>query len=433
MPLDASIYNALGVQPKSQADYADEYDRRDIRKLQLVGAQRQNELAAMTSQQQQQNMQRNTLVQAAQRQAAEKAGGNVSAYADNLYLSGYPELIDPAEKVQKGLTERGKVASENAKRDTETENAVVGMWRDMIGNSVNQQQAAQMVAAMHADPRIAATPIARVPLEQGLQMLQQVPFDQWKQQFALGATKFVEQNKPQYITQNLGGTSRVTALPGLGAGPAAVATEAPITQDANSIASNATQVRGQNLTDARARDFNAVQVEGNNIKRAEVTQTKDLTKNSQLASFDTMLGTLERLAKHPGLSRSVGVLGQLPTMPGGESANFQAELNTFQSQAFLPMVAQLKGMGALSDAEGKKLTAAVGALDPKMGEKAFRESVDRITEEMNAARDRVSGVGGVPPVSRDKPAIKAPKVGAIEGGHRFKGGNPADPKNWEKQ
>ena len=55
------------------------------------------------------------------------------------------------------------------------------------------------------------------------------------------------------------------------------------------------------------------------------------------------------------------------------------------------MPAQLKGMGALSDAEGKKLTAAVGALDPKMGETAFRASVDRIITEMDAARTRVSG------------------------------------------
>ena len=57
------------------------------------------------------------------------------------------------------------------------------------------------------------------------------------------------------------------------------------------------------------------------------------------------------------------------------------------------MVAQLKGMGALSDAEGKKLTAAVGALDPKMGEVAFRESIARITEDMTNARARMVAGG----------------------------------------
>lgn len=179
------------------------------------------------------------------------------------------------------------------------------------------------------------------------------------------------------------------------------------------------QIRGQNMNDSRARDFNAVQVEANNIKRSEKQDVANMTKNSQVASFDTMLGTLDRLTKHPGLSRSVGMVGAFPTMPGSESANFQAELDTFQSQAFIPMVAQLKGMGALSDAEGKKLTAAVGALNPKMGEQAFRDSVARITADMEAARARVSGQPRAP-----KPAMSPQDQQAAE----WANANPNDPR-----
>jgi len=155
-----------------------------------------------------------------------------------------------------------------------------------------------------------------------------------------------------------------------------------------------TSLRGQDLTDTRAREFNATRVEENKLKREQKQETADMTKAGQIASFDTMLGTLDRLGQHPGLQRSVGLIGKLPTMPGSDSANFQAELDTFQSQAFVPMVAQLKGMGALSDAEGRKLTQAVGALNPNMGEKAFRESIKRITDDMNAARARVVGNKG---------------------------------------
>lgn len=162
-------------------------------------------------------------------------------------------------------------------------------------------------------------------------------------------------------------------------------------QSPESVASVAATVRGQNMTDERAREFNDTKVEENKIKRDAKDETTNLTKSSQLASFDTMLGTLDRLGKHNGLSASVGISGAFPTMPGSQSANFQAELHSFQSQAFIPMVAQLKGMGALSDSEGKKLTAAVGALDPKMGEVAFRESVARITIDMQAARARMAG------------------------------------------
>lgn len=163
------------------------------------------------------------------------------------------------------------------------------------------------------------------------------------------------------------------------------------TQSPDSIASNAVAMRGQNITDARAREFNAVSAQANGLKLAEKQETAKLTKDSQLASFDTMLGTLDRLARHPGLSRSVGLYSKAPTMPGSDSANFQAELETFQSQAFIPMVAQLKGMGALSDAEGRKLTAAVGALNPAMSEQAFKQSLGRIMKDMDAARTRVAG------------------------------------------
>jgi hypothetical protein len=174
------------------------------------------------------------------------------------------------------------------------------------------------------------------------------------------------------------------------------------TPTATAVLNAKTSTANAQLADTRARDLNAIKQDEVKLKREAKEETADLTKASQLASFDTMLGTLDRLSKHKGLSRSVGLVGMAPTMPGSDSANFQAELNTFQSQAFLPMVAQLKGMGALSDAEGKKLTAAVGALDPKMGEQAFRDSVQRITDDMQAARQRMVGAG--------KPAGGAPKI-----------------------
>jgi len=202
------------------------------------------------------------------------------------------------------------------------------------------------------------------------------------------------------------------------------------TSTANNAASIANSARTANMTDARAREFNQTKVEENTLKREQKQETADMTKASQVASFDTMLGTLDRLKEHPGLKNSVGVYGKFPTMPGSDSANFQAELNTFQSQAFIPMVAQLKGMGALSDAEGKKLTAAVGALDPNMGEKAFRESMDRIVADMQAARARVVGK----PKEATAAAPKQPlQLGMRRNGYIYKGGNPNDRASWEPE
>lgn len=223
----------------------------------------------------------------------------------------------------------------------------------------------------------------------------------------------------KFTTENLGGTmqtQRVNPITGqveIASQQARTASPDALlssqTSTANNAASIANAARTANMTDARAREFNATKVEENNLKREQKQETSDMTKASQVASFDTMLGTLDRLKEHPGLKNSVGLMSKFPTVPGSDSANFQAELNTFQSQAFIPMVAQLKGMGALSDAEGKKLTAAVGALDPNMGEKAFRDSLDRIIADMQAAKARVVGKpkdAASSPASQAKPTSK---------------------------
>lgn len=208
------------------------------------------------------------------------------------------------------------------------------------------------------------------------------------------------------------------------------------TVDPNTAANNAVTIRGQNLTNERAREANQISSGVRADTQAQKVRDENLTKQGQIASFDTMLDSLDRLDKSPGLPRSVGLYSKTPTIPGSDSANFQAELETFKSQAFLPQVAQLKGMGALSDAEGKKLSAAVGALDPSMSEKAFRESIKRIKDTMNTARARVvsSSREAVQQGSaQPQPARKSVLRGQVIDGYRFKGGDPSNQSSWEKQ
>jgi len=78
---------------------------------------------------------------------------------------------------------------------------------------------------------------------------------------------------------------------------------------------------------------------------------------------------------HPGRSIGTGITSILGAVPGSEAKGFQAQLETFKAQTFIPMVSALKGMGALSDAEGKKLSASVGALDPAMPSAEFEKSL----------------------------------------------------------
>lgn len=140
-----------------------------------------------------------------------------------------------------------------------------------------------------------------------------------------------------------------------------------------------------------ARETNQIKLEELKQKQADVRQKAEIAKADRQATaqgavdtFSTALDSLGEIEKSPGLSKAVGVRSVFPTVPGSDAANFEARLDTFKAQTFLPMVASLKGMGALSDAEGKKLSDAVGALSPKMSEDAFRSSIGKIRTQLES-------------------------------------------------
>ncbi|QTZ83109.1 acyltransferase [Salmonella phage vB_SalP_ABTNLsp11242] len=140
-----------------------------------------------------------------------------------------------------------------------------------------------------------------------------------------------------------------------------------------------------------ARETNQIKLDELKQKQADVRQKAEVAKADRQAAaqgavdtFSTALDSLGEIEKSPGLSKAVGVRSAFPTVPGSDAANFEARLDTFKAQTFLPMVASLKGMGALSDAEGKKLSDAVGALSPKMSEDAFRASIGKIRTQLES-------------------------------------------------
>ncbi|MGP3563708.1 DNA transfer protein [Salmonella enterica] len=140
-----------------------------------------------------------------------------------------------------------------------------------------------------------------------------------------------------------------------------------------------------------ARETNQIKLDELKQKQADVRQKAEIARADRQAAaqgavdtFSTALDSLNEIEQSPGLSKAVGIRSAFPTVPGSDAANFEARLDTFKAQTFLPMVQSLKGMGALSDAEGKRLSDAVGALSPKMSEKAFRESIGKIRNQLES-------------------------------------------------
>ena len=107
--------------------------------------------------------------------------------------------------------------------------------------------------------------------------------------------------------------------------------------------------------------------------------------------YEGMLKSLPRLRFKPEANRAIG-----------EMMKSKAALNVERSEI-------------VSAYENQKIDAATA--------RSALEAVNKksiISPELKTALD---GLGG---------AAEAPKAGAVQDGYRFKGGNPADPKSWEK-
>lgn len=410
-----NVFQSL-IQPiRSVSEYGADLDRQDIVRAELQSRRRQNSLqdAAM----QQQMRKQNALERA---YAQMKPGATDEERAE--VLASDPYTMDVADQLRTKSIERTKAKASAQKdtsdaggKDVETENKVISVYRDMIGMAQSPEAAAELVRVMHSDPRLAKTAIARVPLEQGLAQINADPqaFAQWKQQFGLGATKFIEQNKPTLTTQNLGGTSRIVATPGLG-GPSTVATEAPITQSADNRATQATAIRGQNMTDARGREANATQrellLQEKGLKVADLQDKADArarAKDAGAASIQNQIAVIDKALSHPGRKTATGLSGSIDPrnfVPGTDATDFRAVLDQIGGAAFLQAFESLKGGGAITEVEGKKATDAIARLNRAQSDAEFETGLRDLRKVMADGYERL-GRGSAP--SEAKPGAPA--------------------------
>ena len=132
---------------------------------------------------------------------------------------------------------------------------------------------------------------------------------------------------------------------------------------------------GQPTYVSRSQAMGQVPYTATTAKQDAQDVAKEEQKTQATLSAQQVLDNGANLLLHPGRSMATGASGVLPTIPGTDARDFEARLNTYKAETFVPMVSALKGMGALSDAEGKKLTESVGALERTMSEKGFEDSL----------------------------------------------------------
>lgn len=134
--------------------------------------------------------------------------------------------------------------------------------------------------------------------------------------------------------------------------------------------------------------------------RAKVADTE-----ASATSIDNSLNTIERIKGNKSLNDVLGsVEGRLPAVLDDDAADAIALIDTLGSQAFLSQAANLKGMGALSNAEGEKLQAALTNLTRTQSEKQFRANLDEASRLLKKGRETLSKRTGVPLAAPDTPA-----------------------------
>lgn len=166
-------------------------------------------------------------------------------------------------------------------------------------------------------------------------------------------------------------------------------------------------------------------LESNAAKSAQAKADLAATATTALNTYDRGIKTVDDILASPGLSSVVGVPGPSRYIPGTDAQATIGLIETLKSQTFLNEVEKMKGLGALTESEGAKITSAVGSLNTSMSEKDFQKSLRQIQDYFKAGKANTEKkYGGVltqnpSPTNGAAPASANPPV--QNGGIKFLG------------
>lgn len=143
-------------------------------------------------------------------------------------------------------------------------------------------------------------------------------------------------------------------------------------------------------------------------KRATTIREKTSEIEGARSSIDNMLNTADRIINTPFsvIDSAAGpVSSRMPTL-SSDTADFEALVENLDAQSFIAQIPNMKGTGALSDAEGKKLAAALQNFSLKQSPERLVQNVKEAQRIMLNARKRLADKYGVPDTIPDTPQAK---------------------------
>lgn len=109
-----------------------------------------------------------------------------------------------------------------------------------------------------------------------------------------------------------------------------------------------------------------------------------------VATADTTLTYIEDVRNHPGLDLGTGATSLGNIIPGTPGYDFQNRVDQLLSGGFLTAIDQLRGMGALSNAEGQTATRAISRMDTATSKEEFLAALADYEAMVKMGRDRAA-------------------------------------------
>ena len=169
-------------------------------------------------------------------------------------------------------------------------------------------------------------------------------------------------------------------------------------------------LRGHEAT-ATNRDIQAQRLEMDKARFDRESRAAELDRQAKFDDVTKMQGNVQGLLDSTGFDTIYGKSRFIsPSMlPGGSGADAEARRNQLEAASFGISIQQMKGLGALSNAEGLKVTAAyTRAVDPKQSEEAAREAWAEVQGYLKIAQDRIASGGLMTPTA---PTVGQPETG----------------------
>lgn len=418
------------------------------RVMAIQGAQQQNALAQRQMEQVEREVEATNALNRAYAEAYNPKTGDVdiNRLRTSLASGGFGSKLPAIEK-QLGEVETQRLAHQKTKG--EALDAALKRSRGFLETlNPDAPGAAEAYMAWHEanhkdpiiGPALAARGVTADQSRERILQLIQIPggLARLINESKLGAEKFMELNKPQLTTTDLGGKVLSRTFAPLTGELKIIGTEtktlAPGEAERLKLEGERIGLEGRRvavLEENQRRDsdpefqqrMEAARTVGRKAAEGDIAAQRALPKaitraeegirlvNELIGERDEKGRLLKYASPHPGFESVVGATWTpgLRFVPGTDSAGFMARFDQIKGASFLEAFESLKGGGAITEKEGSKATEAINRMSIATNEREFVRAAMDLQDVMRKGVQRAQELAG-----RGAPSKPAAPTGGVD-------------------